>query len=142
MPLDIQTLNRWREAVRMQARAKRRGKTRERGPVRTAWGEMCDWDLCGQVRASEKTLSGAGRCSGRGRARAGSHSDAIVLAGGCIAVPQPEPPRTGSHECIDPQRGRPLQWEGTRTRGHAQWCELRTQPCPGGACLSAVSMKI
>ena len=117
------------------------GKTCKRGPEHTALGGMGDWDRHGQVRASEITLSGAGRCSGRGRVWAGSHSDVIVHAGRCIAVPQLEPPRTGSHECIDPQQGCPLQWEGTRTCGHVQRCELRTQPCAGGACLSAVSMK-
>ena len=132
MPLDIQTLNQWREAVRTQAWAKRWGKTRKCGPAHTAWGEMCDWDLCGQVHASKKTLSRASCCSGRGHAQVGSHSNAIGHACRCIAVRQPELLQTGSHRWIDPQQGHLLQWEGTHACGHAQQCKLCTQPVPGG----------
>ena len=38
-------------------------------------GGMCDWDCHGRVRTSRITLSGAGCCSRRGCAWAGSHSD-------------------------------------------------------------------
>ena len=85
------------ENARTRARAKRHGKTRERGPRAPLGGGMCDWDCRGQVRASGIALSGTGRCSGRGRA----------CVQDCTATR------------IDPQRGRPLQWEGTRARRHA-----------------------
>ena len=47
------------------------GKMHERGPERIAWGGMCNRDRRGPVPTSEITLSGSGRCSGRGRARGG-----------------------------------------------------------------------
>ena len=47
------------------------GKMHKRGPERIAWGGMCNRDRHGPVPASEITLSGSGRCSGRGRAHGG-----------------------------------------------------------------------
>ena len=72
--------------------------TRKREPEHTAWGGMCSRDCRGWVRVSEITLSGAGHCSGRGRALGEMHTDAIAHAAGCLAMPKPGPPRTGSHK--------------------------------------------
>src|SRR5712691_12932411 len=56
------------------------GKTRKCESEHTALGRICTWDRRGWVRASEITLSGAARCSGRGRARGGTHSNANAHA--------------------------------------------------------------
>jgi hypothetical protein len=88
----------------------------------------------GLVRTSEMTLSGVGRCSGRGRACRASHSGAIAHASGWFAMPHSGLLRAGSHGCINPHRGCPLQREGMRARGHAQRANAH-------ACRSAFSMK-
>jgi hypothetical protein len=92
--------------------------------------EYAPRDRRGWVRVSEITLSGVGSGSGRGRARGGMHSDANAHASGCAAMPQSEISRTGSREWNNPQRGRSLQWEGTRAAGERTVTRMRAQPGP------------
>ena len=51
----------------------------------------------GWVRANKITLSGAARCSGRGRARGDTHGDANPHAAGCLAMPCHSVSCRGSH---------------------------------------------
>jgi len=88
------------------------GNKRKREPEHTALGGMRTRDHHGRVGVSEMTLSGAAHCSGRGRARGGTHSDANAHAAGCLAMSQPGSLRMDSREWNDPQWG--------RAQGHAQ----------------------
>ena len=94
---------------------------------------MCNRDRRGRVRASEITLSRAARCSGRGRARGGTHSDVNAHAAGFLAMRQPGPPWTGSRELNNPQRSRAVQQEGTRAGWHAQRRECARSRVPDDA---------
>jgi hypothetical protein len=103
------------------------GKTHKRGPERTAWGGMCNWDRRGRVRASEITLSGAGRCIGRGHARRGTRNGGNARAWRCRnrdrrgRVCASEITLSGADSCSG--RGRVRGGARTATR-------MRTQPVP------------
>jgi len=67
------------------ARRRSGGKTRKRMPGRSAWGGISEQDRRGRIRASERTRSGAGHCSERGRVFGDKHCSANTLP--CLAVP-------------------------------------------------------
>jgi len=59
-------------------------KTRKRMPRRSAWSGISEQDHRGRIRVSERTRSGAGHCSERGRVFGGKHCSANTLP--CLAV--------------------------------------------------------
>ena len=72
---------RWHERVPLQSG----GKWRKRKPRHNAWGQICKDDRHRSVHASERTLSGAGHCSGRGRTCGSKRSGAWAPGWRCWA---------------------------------------------------------
>ena len=60
-------------------------KTRKCMPRRSAWSGISEQDRRRQIRVSERTRSGAGCCSERGRVFGGKHCSTNMLP--CLAVP-------------------------------------------------------